>query len=851
MEGKHVEPDDYKSTNLHLSGRILSCVTQLPSQIFRTKHGWDVKHLRGSSALYAANSFLTNDTQWENHLIGWTGELFEEDGRTARNIPSSQKIENDPLYLSEQDKEEVTSKMRERNGDPNIHPVWLLRKDQDRWRKYAENVLWPVFHYLLAEPAEPGDEAGWWHDYVKFNEAYASVVASLYKPGDVVWVHDYYLLLLPQILRMKFPDAYICHFLHVPFPSSEYFRCLAKRNILLDGLLGANQLGFQSYSFSRHFLSCCSRLLSYPVTPTSVFVHSSQVCVSTCPLGIDVKAFEAESYTSQVDQKVDELHKLTGGRRLIVGRDRLDTVRGVEQKIKAFEQFLELFPEWVGNVVLVQVSFTPSFHSSWLAQKVTENISRINGRYATFDYTPVLHYNMRIPKSEYLALLRAGDLCLVTSVRDGMNTTALEYCVCQKKQCSPLLLSEFSGACSVIPDATEINPWDTVGVARAINECLVLPHDVREATEAKLYESVSHYTVQAWTCEVLSSLLDFLAPLQSRQGTPYLDKPRVLKNYKSAQRRMFLFDYDGTLTPIVRDPAAAVPSVRLVELLKQLIADDKNEVWIISGRDQAFLSRWFGSMPQIGLSAEHGCFLKAAGADEWTNLAANCDMGWQKIASDVMESFTERTPGSFVERKKLAITWHYRKADPELGAFQGTECLKQLKQSLAPYDVEVMPGKANVEVRPKFVNKGEIVRRLVLCSDLIKQTPLSHDKCPDFVLCLGDDTTDEDMFRTLNGIEADWKRAGYPTNSNGTYGLFPVTVGPANKVTVAKAYLSDPHQVHDTIGLLLGQVSLFDTAGTVELDDRGHLKDSDSALQSAQNRKAYQLKRETTNGPKE
>ncbi|VEU21022.1 DEKNAAC102025 [Brettanomyces naardenensis] len=837
-----VQPSDYSDTDLHLSGRILNCVSQLPNQIFRTADDqWDVKHLRGSSALYGSNSFLTNDTKWETHLIGWTGELFEADGVVPRSIPASQKIENDPLYLSDQDKLVVTEKIQAKNGTPNIHPVWLLRKDQDRWRQYAEHVIWPVFHYLLSEPSDGRQEAQWWHDYVKFNEAYAAKVKELYKPGDIVWIHDYYLLLLPQILRMEIPDAYIIHFLHVPFPSSEYFRCLSKRKILLDGLLGANQLGFQSYSFSRHFLSCCTRLLGYEVTPTSVYVHSSQVRVVTFPLGIDVGALQQDAFSHEVESKVTALHDLTGGSRLIVGRDRLDTVRGVEQKLRAFEQFLELYPEWVGKVVLIQVSFTPSYHSSKLAKRVAECVAEINGKYGTLDYTPVLHYNMRVPRAEYLALLHAADLCLVTSIRDGMNTTALEYVVCQKTQSAPLVLSEFSGAAAVLPDAVMINPWDTVGVARAINECLLLPMPIRQATESKLYEAVTSHTVQDWTCNVLKSLLEFLSPLRTRQGTPYLNKPRLLKCYQNAQRRLFLFDYDGTLTPIVRDPAAAIPSARLMGLLKDLVADDRNEIWIISGRDQAFLERWFAvELPQLGLSAEHGCFLKGPGAAQWTNLAAEADMGWQKVTEKVFQYYTDRTPGSFIEKKKVALTWHYRKSDPDLGAYQATQCKLHLERDLKKYDVEVMPGKANVEVRPRFVNKGEIARRLILCSDPVRMTSRGQEDCPEFVLCLGDDTTDEDMFRTLNDVESCWLKDGVARNSTGNYGLFPVTVGPANKETVAKAYLSDPQQVLDTMGLLLGQVSLFDTAGSVELDDRGHLKNSESAIQSEQNRKAYQ-----------
>lgn len=921
-----ITPDQYKKSGVPVSGRILNCVTQLPGQIFRTHDKrWDVKSLRGSSALYASNKYLQTHTDWETHLIGWTGELYEENETVPRSIPEAQKIENDPLYLSNEDKQNVEDQIKSNDllygkasageeGPARIHAVWLLRKDQDRWRQYAENVLWPVLHYQLPEATGGNEQIQWWTDYVKFNEAYAAKVRSIYKPGDIIWVHDYYLLLLPQILRMEIPDSYIVHFLHVPFPSSEYFRCLSKRQILLDGLLGANQVGFQSFSFCRHFLSCCTRLLGYDVNPKCVFVHSAKVLVDAFPLGVDVAMMSKNAFVPEVTAKVSQLKKLTSGCKLIVGRDRLDSVHGVVQKLEAFNQFLELFPRWVGHVVLIQVSYTPPtllpFHTSTPAKKVAELVTKINGRYGTLDYTPVLHYRMPIPRSEYLALLRAADICLVTCVRDGMNTTALEYIVCQKENAAPLVLSEFSGAASLLPDSYQVNPWDTVGVARTLNDCLLLPEERRKVVENRCHDSVCKHSVQHWTEAVLKSLLESLmlkehnnedeslsdnnlkvdmkdtsemsidgmldpnealrkkeraevkeslATSQPKSGllkpTPYLNKPLLLQCYNSAVRkRLFLFDYDGTLTPIVKDPSAAIPSARLLSLLSDLLNDQQNVVWIVSGRDQKFLEKWFGArFPALGLSAEHGCFVKPPGSTNWTNLVAKMDLSWQRVAEGIFEYFTEITPGSFIEKKKVAITWHYRKASPDIASFHEAECFQKLEDELSArdYDVTVIRGKANVEVRPLFANKGEIARRLILCEDPTVQRPkmrASYMDCPEFVLCLGDDTTDEDMFRALNAIAEKWHEENVPLTDNRAldsypYGLFPVTVGPANKYTVAKAYLSDPKQVLDTLGMLLGQVSIFDTAGSVELDDRGHVINSASARKSLQNRRAWQQKR--------
>lgn len=838
-----ISPKDF-SKDLKLSGRIINCMTQLPNAISKTATGdWKVSQLRGSSALYSSNRALHDESEWETHLVAWTGEISSENAK-VNDVHSINKemFDVDPLYLTEQDKNTVTNLIREKGNNKNVHPIWLLRKDQYRWRKYAENVLWPAFHYMINEPDDGKEEISWWHDYVKFNEAYASKVKEIAKPGDVIWIHDYYLLLLPQILRMELKDVYICHFLHIPFPSSEYFRCLPKRKILLDGMLGANQIGFQSYSFARHFISCCSRVNGYETTPTNVTVHSFVSNIVTLPLGIDSKNLEHDAFTPKIEEKIQTLKKLNQNRKIIIGRDRLDSVRGVVQKLQAFELFLDIYPEWREKVVLIQVSFTPFYHSSRLENKVNKLISNINRKYSSLNYSPILHYNMRIDKDEYMALLRVADLCLITSVRDGMNTTALEYIVCQKLKCSPLILSEFSGTTSVLQESIQVNPWDSVGVANAINESLLLSSERKAAIEKQLYNSVIENTNQDWTCKVISSLLKFMETQTSSQGTPYLNKPFLLKAYNNSHRRLFLFDYDGTLTPIVRDPSAAIPSARLFLLLEGLTADPNNEIWIISGRDQAFLEKWIGSnYPQIGLSAEHGCFMKKAGVEKWINLAESFDMSWQDKVEEIYGKYTEKTPGASIEKKKVALTWHYRKADPMLGSFQAEKCKNELIEELSgKYDVEVMSGKANIEVRPKFVNKGEIVKRLVLCSDPVAQTMKTIDQLPDFVLCLGDDTTDEDMFRALNNIEDQWIEETLPVNAYGDYGFYPVTVGPANKVTVAKAYLTDPQQVLDTLGLLLGKVSVFETAGSVELDDRGHLKNSQSSILSSQNRAEYE-----------
>jgi trehalose 6-phosphate synthase/phosphatase len=365
--------------------------------------------------------------------------------------------------------------------------------------------------------------------------------------------------------------------------------------------------------------------------------------------------------------------------------------------------------------------------------------------------------------------------------------------------------------------------------------------DKKRALEERLYKQVTSNTIQNWTSNFITHLIDHVNNTHQTHYTPALNRPLLLNNYENSHRRLFLFDYDGTLTPIVKDPAAAIPSSRLNAVLDILSSDPKNQVWVISGRDQAFLDKWLGSK-NIGLSAEHGCFLKDIGSTEWSNLSASFDMSWQTKVKEVFKEYTEKTPGSNIEQKKVALTWHYRRSDPELGKYQAEKCLKFLKETVATeYDVEVMPGKANIEVRPNFVNKGEIVKRLVLNPHGAKQIPhvvtnynkdVPVDELPDFILCLGDDFTDEDMFKSLKDIEAEWSLKDHPTNQYGSHGVYPVAVGPASKQTIATSHLTEPSEVLETLGLLSGVVSLFESAGSVSLDDRGHLENSTSSNKS-------------------
>ncbi|KAB8346144.1 hypothetical protein FH972_023190 [Carpinus fangiana] len=673
-------------------------------------------------------------------------------------------------------------------------------KDKNRsWRHYGERELYTLFHYKQNEPTDGRVERVWWADYYHMNHLFFDRIIEIYLPGDYIWVHDYHLCLLPALLRARLPTAHIGFFLHTPFPSSELLRCLSHRKEILEGILGATLVGFQSFAFSRHFVSCCKRILGFDSSPAGIEAYGATVAIDVFPIGINAAATEAAAFQdSAVDTQMQSMRELYAGKRIIVGRDRLDSVRGVAQKLQGFEAFLERYPCWRDTVVLIQVTSPTSVEEEQedgergLANHISSLVTRINSTYGSLSFSPVQHYPQYISKDEYLALLRVADLGLITSTRDGMSTTSLEYVVCQRDNHGPLILSEFSGTAANLTDAIHINPWDFEGVATAIHAALDMSHTERARMHELLYARVVTNTVQAWTKSFLQRLVVASAAVGQVVNTPVLDKALLLQRYAAASRRLFMFDYDGTLTPIVRDPAAAIPSDRIIRTLQTLAADSNNSVWIISGRDQAFLDQWMGHIPELGLSAEHGCFLRHPLQKTWENVTASTDMTWHQDVRDIFEAYTEKAPGSWLESKKVALTWHYRRADPELGRAAAAECEEELKATIARrYDVEVMKGKANLEVRPRFVNKGEIVKRLIAEKSVDNAMQLGPAVL-DFVLCLGDDLTDEDMFRALANSDL------------APQVFFTCHVGASSQKTLADWHLLEPGDVINTLSMLDG-----------------------------------------------
>jgi trehalose-phosphatase len=562
------------------------------------------------------------------------------------------------------------------------------------------------------------------------------------------------------MLRKLVPDAHIGLFVHAPFPSSEIFRCLPQRREILEGMLGADLACFQAFSYSRHFLSSCIRVCGFEASSNSVESYNGHVTnVSYNPIGIDAEKIARDISAPGVAPKIRAIQEMYKGKKIIIGRDKLDVVRGVIQKLQAFHKLLEEFPQWRDKVVLIQVTAPSMNDSPMLERQVSELVAHINGEFGSLSFTPVHHYHQIIERDEYFALLSVADLAIVSSLRDGMTASTMEFIVAQNNHGkAPLLLSEFSGSAGRLRSAIQINPWATFSSAKAIHHALVISDQERNRRHGELYRQVVSHTSHTWAATLAKQLVEQLLTEQSAHFTPPLERNLLVDAHHKARKRLLLFDYDGTLTPIVRDPEAALPSEQLLDGLKRLIEDERNVVYIISGRDERFLTKHLGHLDRLGFSAEHGGFVKEPGK-AWVNLTRDMDMSWKKDIIEVFSYYVERTAGSNIEEKKASVTWHYRNADPDFGLFQCRECQNLLDNLVAQqgYAIEVLVGKKNLECRPLAVNKGEIVKRVLY----------SHPDA-EFVYCAGDDKTDEDMFRALRLLETSASTASATSSCQGS-----------------------------------------------------------------------------------
>ncbi len=633
---------------------------------------------------------------------------------------------------------DVRDRLLDQLRERGLVPVLLDSEEVKRFYEgFSNAVLWPIFHYQpYALPLEVRD----FDAYEAVNERFADAVAAEWQPGDLVWVHDYQLLLAPALIRRRIPDARIGFFLHIPFPSFEVFRALPHRERLLEGMLGADLIGFHTAAYLRHFATAVLRILGAGPRVDRIPWRSTEVKLGVFPMGIDAAAFGAIADSSAV---LEEVRTIRGedGTKVLLGVDRLDYTKGIPRRLLAFERLLERHPDLRERVRLVQIA-VPSrqdveAYQSFRSQ-TEELIGRIHGAFATARWVPVHWIYRSLSRTEVIALYRAADVMIVTPLRDGMNLVAKEFVASRVDEGGVLVLSEFAGAAAEMAEALQVNPFDIESTAEAIHRALSMPEDERRRRMRALRRRVTDFDVHRWASRFLHSLSEATPEAMTEAASALLARELEgrLVELRAAAHLTLLLDYDGTLVPFTLDPTEAAPDPDLLDLLGALAARPGWEVHVVSGRSPGSLDRWLGHLP-IALHAEHGFFSRACGVGEWESVGAPND-GWRKPVRAILADFADRTPGAFVEEKTACVAWHYRAADPEFGALQAKELYQHLSEMLSNLPVEILPGDSVIEVRPHGVHKGSIVAPLVAAAP-----PGTR------FLALGDDRTDEDLFAAL------------------------------------------------------------------------------------------------------
>jgi trehalose 6-phosphate synthase/phosphatase len=619
------------------------------------------------------------------------------------------------------------------------HPVFLSEKSMDKfYHGFSNKTIWPLFHYFTSHVQYDED---FWAQYRQVNETFCDTITQIARPGDLIWIHDYHLMLLPKLIRERVPDVSLGFFLHIPFPSFEVFRLLPSRwrREILEGLLGADLIGFHTYDYTHYFLRCVQRILGFENNMGQIIADDHIVRADIFPMGIDFQKFKGAAISPEVEIEKEDLKTLFAGRKIIISIDRLDYTKGIINRLQGFELFLKKNPQWHGKVVLVLVvvpSRTEVEYYQQMKRQIDEIVGKINGRCGSMNWAPIHYHYKFLPLNLLVALYSVSDVALVTPLRDGMNLIAKEYIATKADGKGVLILSEMAGASKEAGETIVINPNDIEEIADALKAALEMPEDEQIKCNRAIQARLKRHDVIRWADDFIQSLIS-MQEEQTKMDAKLLgqsSKEKMRRDFQEAKRRLILLDYDGTLVPIARHPKMATPTVELMEFLDAMAQEQKTDAVLISGRNRNELQSWFGDLG-ISLVAEHGVWIREKGED-WKMLKP-LNNEWKQKILPLLEMYTDRLSGSFVEEKEYSLAWHYRMADPEMASIVAKELVDDLVNFTANIDVQVLQGNKVVEVRNAGLNKGDAGMYCRSKGDF------------DFILAIGDDWTDEDLFKVL------------------------------------------------------------------------------------------------------
>jgi trehalose 6-phosphate synthase/phosphatase len=684
---------------------------RLPISITRENNQLHYKPSAGGLATGLGSVYKNGDNLW----LGWPGVYLDDPEERAEVILSLSDQKMSPVFLSEEEIELC-------------------------YEGFCNESLWPAFHYFTQYIAY---ESIFWDAYKAVNEKFCQAILKKAGPEDTIWIHDYQLLLLPGMLREYLPNASIAFFQHIPFPSYEIMRMIPWRKQLLEGMVGADLIGFHTYDDMRHFLSAVGRLLGLKTESGYIETDERLVNVDAFPMGIDYEKYEKNALKKSVDDHISKFQTSLIGQKLLLTIDRLDYSKGIPGRIKAFDLFLSQNPNYLEKVSMIMI-VVPSRDTvkeyKRLKEEVDELVGKVNGQHGTLNWTPVYYFYRSFSLGELSAFYKMSEIALITPLRDGMNLVCKEYIASKTDGTGVLILSEMAGAAKELTDSILVNPNDSDQMVQAIHTALEMPIEEQKLRITSMQVSLKRYNIFQWV-KVFMGRLTTVKEKQKEFTSKVLDQTvlqGIAQKYKGTKERLIFLDYDGTLMPFFKEPHMASPDQEVLQLLKGLSDQKQNRLIVISGRDKDTLEEWLGHLP-IELVAEHGAWIKESKNGEkgdW-EVSGDLDDRWKEEIRDTMEYYVNRTPGAFIEEKNYSLVWHYRKVESGLGELRMQELLSHLKYMARGKNLQVLEGHMVLEIKNPGINKG------------LAALKFARQKSYDFIFAAGDDWTDEDLFKAL------------------------------------------------------------------------------------------------------
>ncbi len=673
---------------------------RLPVTVSIKRHEIDYHESIGGLATGLKSFHQGTDSLW----VGWPG------------------VAKDRLRKDEEKKIEKTL-----NEDYKCHPVYLTDKEISLYYEgFSNKTIWPLFHYF-ADKAEYNEKT--WDYYQRVNKKFYKSLKPHIEEDSIIWVHDYQLMLLPEMIKADFPSVKIGFFLHIPFPSSEIFRLLVWKKEILKGILGSDLIGFHTYDYVRHFLSSVRRILNINQSFYKIQYNDRTIEVDAFPMGIDYDYFSSKDI-GEVDIPKDY--------KVILSVDRLDYTKGILERIKAYRAFLKRYPKYRGKVKL-HLIVAPSRQSLPTYDKLRRNIEKLvsetNGEFVSFDWMPIWYLYQSFSQDDLIKYYKEASILLVTPLRDGMNLIAKEYIAARSDHQGMLIISETAGAASELSEAIIINPNDEMQIAEGIKTALEMTKTERIERNKIMNERIKRYNVEFWATEFMQRLKKVeIKEIVKLPKEEIINKKMIFDQFEASKSAILFLDYDGTLVDFQSTPMQAYPSRKLKNILQKLSQLPNTEIVIISGRDHQTLDRWLGNL-NVNLVGDHGLWYKTKDSD-WRK-TISIDSTWKDRMRHVLEIYVDRMPGSFIEEKTHSVAFHYRKCEPEMVSTKMSEIKDALFSIKGNYPIEIQEGHMVLEIKDQRVNKGNATYLF------------TNHKDYDFMLAAGDDVTDEDMFKVL------------------------------------------------------------------------------------------------------